>query len=278
MIYACLNGEFQELDAAVISVNQSGLYYGTGCFETLLYRAGEIEYREKHYQRLFEGLRWLGVSECSLPDAKKLTNNIMNLLHHNGLSDISSKIRIQCSIDSEQGYSQSGELKFFTFITAEELPVREEAYSLKVVNTRAIPSASRPAHLKLSNMLHFRHAFRNARQSGFQDALMLNANEYVAETSIANIFWIKDDTIFTPSSACDILPGIIRHEVIKYLKTDLKKEVEGGTFEIDELLQADAVWVTNSLMLAKPVVQIDQVSFDSVHPIFKKITQFFNRP
>lgn len=276
MVYTCLNGEFLELHTATVPVNQSGLFYGTGCFETLLYTSGEIQYWKKHFNRLCEGLIYLGIHEKNLPVAENLFNNISTLLQRNSMEEKTGKIRIQCSIDNEQGYSQTSKPDYFTFITVSDVPVRGEGYSLKIADTRTIPSACRPSHLKLSNMLHFRDAFRDARRSGFQDALMLNSRQHVAESSIANIFWIKGDTIFTPSAACDILPGILRGEVINYLRTELNMKVSEGKFSADSVLQSDAVWVTNSLMLAQPVDQIEQFFFKRDHPVMNKVIQYFS--
>lgn len=277
MIYVCLNGEFIKMNDATVSANQSGLFYGAGCFETMLYTSADIQYWEKHVNRLCGGLSWLGIPANRLPDAEVLNMNVRKLLKHNRIEDISCKIRIQCSVENEQGYSVNEAPEYFTLITTSELPVRDKKYTLKISNTRTIPSESRPSHLKLSNMLHFREAFRNARRSGFQDALMLNSEKFVAETSIANIFWITGNTVYTPSAACDILPGIIRNEVINFLRKELKLNVEEGRYRSDDLLQSDAVWITNSLMLAKPVEQIDQISFKRDHPVVDKVIEYFSK-
>lgn len=276
MVYASLNGVIVDLKTASVPANQSGLYYGTGCFETLLYRSGQIQHLEKHYQRLCEGLSYLGVQEKNLPEAEDLFSTIQNLLKRNRAEGASCKIRIQCSIDNEQGYSQVTEPGYFTYITVSDLPARGKEYSLKISETRVIPANCRPPYLKLSNMLHFRSAFRDARRSGFSDALLLNSEQFVSESSIANIFWIKQDTVYTPSAACDILPGIIRGEVISYLRAELNMEVSEGKFSTESLLQSEAVWVTNSLMLVKPVGQIEQVYFKKDHPILNRVMQYFS--
>lgn len=274
-IYACLNGEFYELNSAEIPVHQAGIYYGAGCFETILYSSGSLQYWEEHFKRLCKGLQWLGIEEKLLPDQANLQNDILSLLQCNQLQDETAKVRIQCSVLNEQGYSQNDQPEYFTWITSEELPVREGPYTLKSVNTRVIPAESRPTGLKLSNMLHFRKAFREAKSAGFQDALLLNSSRFVAETAIANIFWIKKETIYTPSDACDILPGIVRNKVIEFIKSELKLTIKEGRYLPDDLFTADAVWITNSLLPVRPVELIDNIPYNSDHPVLNRIIQNF---
>lgn len=274
-IYTCLNGEFRELNSAEVPVHQAGIYYGAGCFETILYTSGSLQYWDEHYRRLCKGLRWLGIEDEQLPDRTIIQNNIFSLLQANSLQDRTAKVRIQCSLLNEQGYSLNRQPEYFTWIVTEELPVREGPYTLKSVPTRVIPAESRPADLKLSNMLHFREAFRQAQRAGFKDALLLNSSRLVAETAIANIFWIREETIYTPSAACDILPGIMRKKVIEFLHSELKMRVNEGEFPPEALHGADAVWITNSLMPVKPVERIDNIHYNSDHPVLNRIVQNF---
>src|SRR5690625_6115432 len=114
-------------------------------------------------------------------------------------------------------------------------------------------------------MLHFREAFRQAQRAGFKDALLFNSSRLVAETAIANIFWIREETIYTPSAACDILPGIMRKNVMEFLHSELNLTVKEGEFPPEALYEADAVWITNSLMPVKPVERIDNIHYNPDH-------------
>src|SRR5690625_5087212 len=97
-IYTCLNGEFRELNSAEVPVHQAGIYYGAGCFETILYTSGSLQYWDEHYSRLCKGLRWLGIEDEQLPDRINIHNNILSLLQANSLQDRRAKVRIQCSL------------------------------------------------------------------------------------------------------------------------------------------------------------------------------------
>src|SRR5690625_274418 len=274
-IYTCLNGEFRELNSAEVPVHQAGIYYGAGCFETILYTSGSLQYWEEHYSRLCKGLRWLGIEDEQLPDRINIHNNILSLLRANSLQDRRAKVRIQCSLLNEQGYSQHRQPEYFTWIVTEELPVREGPYTLKSVPSRVIPGESRPADLKLSNMLHFREAFRQAKRGGFMDGLLLYRSRLSDQAAIANRFWCRGETIYTPSAAWDILPGIMRKNVMEFLHSELILTVKGGEFSPEALYEADAVWITNSLMPVKPVERIDNIHYNPDHSVLNRIVQNF---
>src|SRR5690625_923042 len=184
-IYTCLNGEFRELNSAEVPVHQAGIYYGAGCFETILYTYGYRQSGDEHYSTLCKGLRWLGIEDEQLPDRINIHNNILSLLQANSLQDRRAKVRIQCSLLNEQGYSQHSQPEYFTWIVTEELSVREGPYTLKSVPTRVSPGESRPADLKLSNMPHVVEAHRQAERAGLKDALISNSSGLDGETAVA---------------------------------------------------------------------------------------------
>jgi branched-subunit amino acid aminotransferase/4-amino-4-deoxychorismate lyase len=157
----------------------------------------------------------------------------------------------------KNGYNTGSESELYTLITAEKYHLKEKLQRLIVAKTTVIPQSCRPAKFKLCNMLHYRDAYREAQKKEADDAVMLTVDGVVSETSIANLFWKKSDTFYTPSKQCDILPGITRKYVI-----DLIKKMEGfslkkGEFTVDELMRAESAWVTNSLMEIQPVASID---------------------
>jgi branched-chain amino acid aminotransferase len=83
-------------------------------------------------------------------------------------------------------------------------------------------------------------ASQEAKANGFDEALLLDMNENVAEGPGANLFYEKDGKLFTPALG-NILPGITRATVIELCR-ELEIEVEEKVFTVDELKQADAVF------------------------------------
>lgn len=256
-----LNGSCTPEEEAMIPAVTSGLYYGAGCFETFLAESGKIFKFEDHIERLNRGLEYLGVSRTERVGEENILSQVKELLEKNGLSGKRSRIRIQVSLADKGGYSKKGDPSTIVLITSELSQKQSNLQKLILSETSVVPSSARPSELKLSNMLHYREAFREAQEKDADDAVMLNGKGFVAESSIANIFWMKDERFFTPSADCDILPGIMRNSIIEILKDQMEYEVKEGRFSMDELLKADFIWLTNSVLELVPVTDIEKISF-----------------
>ncbi len=256
-----LNRNIVEEEEATISVLSSGLYYGAGCFETIRSYSGKFLHFDDHVARLHSGLNYLGLSKHQLPKEGQLRNTVIDVLTANNLIKGDARVRVQISINEKGGYSKIVEPKFDTLITVKPHQTETKPKRICTVNTRVIPDVCRPAGCKLSNMLHYRNAFREAEEKGFDDGLMLTVDEIISETSIANIFWKKGDIVYTPDETCDFLPGIMRKIVLNILVNEEQLEVKEGRFRLDEIKSADEVFITNSVREICFVEFLDKTEF-----------------
>ena len=256
-----LNNRMVQKSDAVFPAASSGLYYGAGCFETFRCYSGKLLHFEEHMDRLNSGLNYLGVGIKESPDANEIRDRIHELLRENKLDKSDAKIRIQVSIRNGGGFSTKQSHSYDVLITTETFKPTSEPVRICKVSTCVVPKVCRPTGHKLSNMLHYRNAFREAESRGYDDGLMLTMNGNVSETSIANIFWRSGENIYTPAVSCDILPGIMRNLVLKLLTDELNYSVEEGEFVMDDVKNADEIWLTNSLREIRPVASFDDVNF-----------------
>lgn len=277
--FVSLNGLILRKSEASISPAVSGVYYGAGCFETMRAESTLILKFNGHMARLNRGLSYLGVPASKLEDPSAVYADILALLKKNRLETSDARVRVQISLEEQHGYRSGKNTSFFRLITTDRLPARPstKAVSLADVGIRVVPDVCRPTSLKLSNMLHYRQAFRMAEQSGADDALLLTVNGAVAETAIANIFWKKGKDVFTPSAACDILPGLMRETLLEILREDPSIAVTEGKFSPGHLLDADTAWITNSGVEILPVecinghaLSCDQTFFAGLRSSLKK--------
>lgn len=115
---------------------------------------------------------------------------------------------------------------------------------------------------------------QQARTNGFLDVLFLNCGKHIAETTTANIFWIRQGKLYTPSIDCGALPGIIRQVVLE-LATEQDIPFEEGHYPWTELASADAIFLTNSIQGIRPVFFCtDRPSTDMMpppHPIISSL-------
>ena len=98
-------------------------------------------------------------------------------------------------------------------------------------------------------------AYQRARRQGNDEALLLNSHGKIAEASRANIFWIKDQELLTPSLECGCLNGITRQTVIG-LARKMGIKVRMVQASPAELLEADEAFLTNSVMEVMPLTEI----------------------
>lgn len=256
---------------------QSALYYGVGCFETIRADSGKFLHFDKHCERLKNGLVWLGADPDDVPTSRMLRDDTAMLLNANNLKKVSAKVRIQAFPEEPPGYGLRNNPPVSILITAEPYQPNYQPIRICTVSTRTIPEQSRPAGLKISNMLHYRQAYREAQSKGFDDALLLNMEGYAAETSIANIFWRKGDQVYTPSAECDLLPGIMRDVVIGLVKKMKGYNLNEEKYHPDQLKEADEIWITNSVKELVWVKDLDGSSFETDTDFKSSLLSLFNQ-
>ncbi len=275
MNYSCLNGQIVPSAEALIPAQSRAAYYGDGCFETLKSYAGKFVAFDKHFRRLLAGMEYLGISTPDFYSTEYFENCIHRLIEQNGLDKQEARVRIQVWREGKPGYHTGTESLSSFFITASPLVKGLDSMSLAVADTRRVPASALDSSYKLSNGINYIRASREAVAKGADDALMLTTDGFVSETCIANIFWIKDRTVFTPSKDSDILPGITRSLVIEMLENDEKWAMFAGRYTLIDILEADTIFVTNSIREILPVKMIDGKEFSISSPSLLEIIEQF---
>ncbi len=270
--YVIVNGALASANEKIFPVSSRGVAYGDGCFTTLRSYSGNFLFFDKHISRLQEGAQYLGINFDL--KVEEIHSQVDTLLSKNNLYGSDCIIKILLLRQGERGFSAvSNECSYF--ITTVNLSGNKRPVILRSVETRAIPAISLSRKFKLTNSINYIKAVQEAERKGGNDALMLTVDGNISETTIANIFWIKGNRVFTPSASCDILPGITRSLVIGLCNNNLNVEVIEGEFKLDEALDAEVVFVSNSVREITAVSEIDEYHFDVRNPILKKIKEHF---
>lgn len=102
---------------------------------------------------------------------------------------------------------------------------------------------------------------RAAREAGFDDALYLTPDGKAACTSIANIFARFADRLVTPPLGDGVLNGVMRNWLMR-TAAQAGFTVETASLMAADLMNADALYLTNSLQLVRPVSRLDGTAFD----------------
>lgn len=270
--YCILNGSLIPIEEARISPLNRAFMYGDSCFDTLKAEKGKFLHWDEHFSRLSEGLNYLGIQQFI--EKAQLKELVINLLNKNELQDDSALVRIQGWRNGERGYGTQTQDGSYIII-AKLLNTDYKLVKLATSQVKALPEELISRKYKLGNAINFIIAANEAMQKNADDALLLTQNGFVAETTISNIFWLKNSTFYTPDESCDLLPGITRAIILKILNEKGCK-VETGKYELEHLYDAEAVFCCNSVREMVEVQSIDDNQFKIRHPFISKLKLAFD--
>ncbi|TAN70970.1 MAG: aminodeoxychorismate lyase [Methylobacter sp.] len=260
-----INGESKEH----IEISDRGFQYGDGLFETIEVRDGQAVFLESHLERLDLGCRRLyipfpGVQLLSL-EAKELCRQ-----WHSARAVL--KIIVTRG-SGGRGYRQPDVIQPTRVLSLHPYPdypenYREQGIVARFCTTRLglNPSLAGIKHLNRLEQVMARSEWND---QAIQEGLMLDGNDHVIEGTMTNLFYIKNDRLYTSALTQSGVAGIIR-SIIMVLSANHGLPVIEHTFTKDELLSADEVFVCNSIIGIWPIRQIETVRF-SVGPITHSI-------
>ena len=238
-----LNGKLLNADQPLIAAQNRAFRYGDGLFETMKCVNGRIALGHLHFERLFSGMRQLMFLVPGWLTAAFLAEQIQHLIAANQHKCI-SRIRLMIFRGSGGLYDFS-ELNFLI----ESFPLDATAVKDDLVIGifgEARKSQDRYASIKSNNFLPYVMAAHYAKNAGWDDALILNASDRIADSTIANLFIIKDNLISTPALTEGCVAGVMRRYLLEKLKS-ASYQVAETTITPALLYAADEVFLTNAV-------------------------------
>ncbi len=255
-----LNEKIIPEEKAHIHIKDRGFLLGDGLFETCKVQSGHIEFFDSHYERIANSARALLISfEYEKEDLK---SKCVELIKKNELETGSASMRISLTRGiGLRGINFPEKPKPTLLITVSQYQSPSQEYTIRAMITSITRNpASAITKFKTLNYLEPVLARQEAQSNGFDEGIMLNTNGYITECSVANIFMIKNNEIITPSIECGILPGIMRNHVISVCRKNNFSVLE-KPISIEEILNADEVFQTNSLIGIQSVSQINKRNY-----------------
>ena len=256
-----LNGEFVKASEAKMDFYSQSLHYGYSVFEgirsyktvnglTKIFKAVE------HFERLKNSAAALNMPYHWATE--ELIDAAYELLNKNNLSD--AYIRPVVYAPANMSFVKN-EYSFLVMEVWEMQPflgdklLRVMTSSFQRPNPKAFKIHAKAAGHYVNSIL----ASQEAKANGFDEALLLDMNDNVAEGPGANLFYEKDGKLFTPALG-NILPGITRATVIE-ICAELNVELEQKFFTADEIKKADAVFFCGTAAEIIGWESLDEVKF-----------------
>lgn len=262
-----LNNQLVDAEDAKISVFDHGLLYGDGVFEGIRLYNKCIFKLEEHLIRLEMSAKALMLD---IPmDREALTKAVCDTCRANGLENGYIRLVVTRGVGN-LGLSIKNCNQPQLIIIADNIQLYPKEYyekGLKIITvpTRRNNSAALPPMIKSLNYLNNILAKIEAQNLGYQEAIMLNDQGYVAECTGDNIFMLKDGVIYTPKIASGSLKGITREVVI-----DIAKELEIKLIETEmtryDTWIADEMFLTGTAAELIPIVEVDSRKIGNGEP------------
>ncbi len=264
MDFFMLNGKYFT-EPAQVSVNSRGLRFGDGVFETMKSIDGHVEMLDEHFARLWKGMQTLKFKPAAHFTPDKLEQEVIDLLQKNGHQ---KNARIRITVFRADGglydaVSHTPNCLIQTWALSPDNITWNSNGLILGIYTDVKKSCDILSNLKHNNFLPYSLAALHAREQKWNDAVLLNINGRICDSTIANIFIIQNSIIHTPALSEGCIAGIMRkHIIIKLNELDYK--VEEGQLTVDDLLSAEEVFLTNSIYNIRWVKSIGDAAFINV--------------
>lgn len=238
-----IQGEMVETISASVSVMDRGFLYGDGLFETIRIHQGKPFQWHQHWDRLRNGCDALNIPLLKCKD--DWAESLQLLLKKNQAEQGLARIHLSRG-PGPRGYApslSSAPTGIITLHKAPTLPQKEPvSWSLHTSGFR-IPSFSAIPKWKTGNKLFQILIKKAALDAGFDDGIVLNEKTHLTETSSANLFLIRDNHLFTPTTECGILNGTTRQLMLKLAKS-IGLDCTETPCDLACLERADSVFAT----------------------------------
>lgn len=260
-----INGE----NSSSVEISNRGFQYGDGLFETIEVLNAHLIFIEQHLQRLTLGCEKLLIPSPNktvlLNEAAKITHNIS----HGVLKIIITRG------SGGRGYKPPDIVQPTRVLSLHPFPDYPPTFQSQGITARfcqhRLGLNPTLAGLKTLNRLEQVLARAEWNTPDIQEGIMLDLDGYCVEGTMSNLFFVKNEILYTPRLNQTGIAGIMRDFVMQ-TAIEMRIPIEQGLFMPEQLLKADEVFVTNSIIGIWAVKQLESQPF-AVGKITRRLQQ-----
>jgi 4-amino-4-deoxychorismate lyase len=236
-----------------INIADRAFQYGDGCFTTMAFRSGYLEFFDAHIERLKSACfalsinfdKWSDLKNCIVDSLQSKTDCVVKIIISRG--------------EGGRGYNPIGAGNPNYIISFHPIPKNYSLWQTQGINltTSPISLARQPllAGIKHLNRLEQVLIKQKLSDTHFDDAIVCDTQRQIVETSVGNLFWFKDNDWFTADLLESGVEGVMRNQIQavmqqKGLNCRVVRE------DVSVLHSAREVFVCNSLMVLVPVTSL----------------------
>ncbi|MDG5799017.1 aminotransferase class IV [Marinilabiliaceae bacterium ANBcel2] len=248
--YLVYDGLLRNSNTPVFKSTNRAFRYGDAVFETVRVHKGEPLFWNHHYERLMLGMSVMRFSLKGFPSRNRLKEQICNLVVK---SRIFYDARVRITV------FRSGEGTYTPISNAASWII--EANSL---NQTGYDFSGKGVMVDIYNDILKQHtpfsSFKNgasqiyvlaglyAKENLYDDVLILNSEERAVESVSSSLFWVKNGTIYTPLISSGSVDGVMRRQIVDIASKNRIPVIENSGASIEELMQADEIFLTNVIV------------------------------
>jgi branched-subunit amino acid aminotransferase/4-amino-4-deoxychorismate lyase len=235
---AIFNSRIITLEKISLISKNRAFCYGDGLFETIVTGPQRINLIDLHLNRLKKGCEVLNLDFQDF-NPEKIIKMIAEIAEENSVSG-TLRSRLQLWRKSGGLYSPtSNESEFLIEVSPSTHPLFSMANGLDI-SENANVNYSAISFAKTMSAMPYVLAGLEMKERGLDDIILLNSAGYLAETHSSNLFWVKDNAIFTPTLSTGCIEGVMRTFVMNQIEV---KEVLASPSVLNF---ADAIFTTNA--------------------------------
>ena len=271
-----LNKTMVEATKARVAPVSSAMLYGRGVFTTLAIYNSQPFLWPKHWQRLAAHARKLDIDHTGCTE-KNVGEALHKLIAVNQVREGRARVILlaRSGRDVWKTKTPGAKKTDLLIMTGEPQKLARTGMSLAVSPFRA-NTFSPLTGIKSLNYLEHVLSWEEAQSRDFDEAVVLNERGEIVSATTANLFWAKNGTLHTPTLSTGALAGITRECAIELANQHFIPIVD-GIYEMQDLTDADEIFLTSSSLGVAPVTTFDFRRYSSEGSITTTIAQAFER-
>lgn len=274
------NGKLVPWADAKVHVLAHGLQYGTGVFEGIVsYKTAEgpAFFRlDAHIERLLQSA---AIYDIEIPYSQQaLEAACVDVVRANKLAEVYLRPVAFFDLHTLSVWSHGSPVTV-AIAAVDQFPYHEEPAGLRATISpiRKFDNSAMPAWAKACGQyLSAARAVNDARRRGFDEALLLNSQGYVAEGSGENLFIVKRGALITNDRDASILMGVTRASILEIAR-DLGIETRVAPISVDDLYDADEAFVTGTAVEVRGIREVDgrMIGASGTGPITSRLRETY---
>jgi D-alanine transaminase len=279
MTIAYLNGEYMPLEEARISPMDRGFLFGDGIYEVIPSYDGRMVGFGPHISRMQNGLAAIEI-KLGWND-QQWRELCVSLLEKNGNGNLGIYLHVTRGADTKRNHAYPEGVEPTVFAYAFEIPPppvperdKIKPYTCATGSDMRWDRCNIKSISLLGNVMHY----QQGHIKGDGEILLYNEHNELTECGACNAYIVKDGVVATPPLDNQILPGITRLVLLGVLQADGSIPVEERVITMDEVWDADEVWISSSSKEVMPVVKLDgkPVGDGKPGPVWEKAAKLYS--